>query len=166
MIRNPVDVANLVSPRLSELLQRWINDPDVEQPVTLGAVRRFLADLLPPEFTEAEQLHHFDVDASDLDELDRLIEEFGEDALAMDFVQASASEALSRAIEAVVNDENRENPPTLAAVRDAIVAGLGARLVGEGVLDEDEDDMLLAEVDALIEQFGEERLAEDFLRYE
>jgi hypothetical protein len=128
--------------------------------------RRFLADLLPADFREAERLHHFDVDASLLDEMDALIEEFGEGALAVDFVQSHASEQLSRVIESLVNDENRENPPTLSAVKDAIVSGLGVRLVGEGVLDEDEDDTLLSEIESLIEQFGADALAEDFLRYE
>lgn len=166
MIRHPMDVASRVSPRLSALLRSRVNDPDCEQPITLLAVRRFLADLLPADFKEAERLHHFDVDASLLDELDALIEEFGATALAVDFVQVSASEQLSRVIEAVVNDENRENPPTLAAVKDAIVAGLGTRLVGEGVLEEDEDDTLMAEIDALIEYSGADTLAEEFLRYE
>lgn len=98
--------------------------------------------------------------------MDALIEEFGETALAVDFVQAYASEQLSLVIEAMVDDENRENPPTLAAVREAVVSGLGVRLVGEGALDEDEDDTLLCEIDDLIEQFGADTLAEDFLRYE
>jgi len=121
---------------------------------------------LPADFKEAERLHRFDIAPSLLDELDGLIEEFDASALAIDFVQAHASEALSRAIEAVVNDENLENPPTLAAVRDAIVDGLGARLVGEGVLDEDEDDTLLSEIDVLIERLGVDALAEEALRYE
>jgi len=167
MIRNPIDVSSHVSSRLSALLGSRVNNPECEQPVSLMAVRRFLADLLPDEFNEAERLHHFfDVDISILDELDALIEEFGGSALAIDFVRASASESLSRAIEAVVGDENRENPPTLSTVRDAILAGLGARLVGDGELEDDEDDTLLPEIDALIEQFGEDTLAEELLRYE
>lgn len=166
MIHHPIDVASRVSPRLSELLRSRVNDPDSEQPITLVAARRFLADLLPSDFREAERLHHFDVDASMLDEMDALIEEFGESALAVDFVQTHASEQLSRVIESMVNDENRENPPILSAVREAIVSGLGVRLVGEGVLEEDEDDTLLAEIDDLIEQFGADSLAEEFLRYE
>ena len=164
MIRNPIDVASRVSPRLSALLGSRVDDPECEQPVTLMAVRRFLADLLPDDFKETEKLHHFDVDI--FDELEALIEEFGGAAPAVDFVQASASESLSRAIEAVVGDENRENPPTLATVRDAILAGLGARLVGDGELEDDEDDTLLAEIDALIEHFGADTLAESLLRYE
>jgi hypothetical protein len=166
MTRNSIDVASRVSPRLSALFRGRVDNPECEQPVTLMAVRRFLADLLPADFNEAERMHHFDVDTSLLDELDALIEEFGATALAVDFIQTSASEPLSRAIEWVVNDENRENPPTLSEIRDALIAGLGARLVGDGVMEDDEDDTLQSEIEALIEQFGADTLAEDFLRYE
>ena len=166
MIPNPIDVSGRVSPRLSALLRSRVNNPDCEQPVTLMAVRRFLADLLPTDFKETEQLHHFDISESLLDEMDALIEEFGATALAVDFVQTNASEQLSRAIEAVVDDENRENPPTLDTIRDALLAGLGARLVGDGVLEEDDDGTLLAEIEALIEHFGADTLAEEMLRYE
>jgi len=166
MIHNPIDVASRVSPNLSALLRSRVDNPDAEQAVTLRAVRRFLADLLPAAFNEAESLHHFDISESLLDELDALIEEFGDTALAVDFVQANASEALSRAIESVLNDDNRENPPTLDTIRDALLAGLGARLVGDGVLEDDEDDTLLSEIDALIQLFGADTLAEGFIRYE
>jgi hypothetical protein len=166
MIRNPVDVASRVSPRLSSLIEGRVNDPDAEQPVTLGAVRTFLASLLSPEFRETERLHHFDLGDSILDELDALIEEFGGNALAVDFAQHGASEALSRVIEAVMSDDSRDNPPTLATIREAIVSGLPASLVGEGVLEDDESETVLAEVDGLIERFGDEALAEGFLRYE
>jgi len=166
MTRNPIDVASRVSPRLSALLGSRVDNPECEQPVTLMAVRRFLADLLPADFNEAERMHHFDVDASLLDELDALVEEFGATAIAVDFVQSSASEPLSRAIEWVVNDENRENPPTLATVRDALLAGLGARLVGDGVIEDDEGNTLQSEIEALIDHFGADTLAETLLRYE
>lgn len=166
MTRNSIDISSRVSPRLSALLRARINNPECEQPVTLMAVRRFVADLLPADFNEAEQLHHIDVSESLLDELDALIEEFGPTALALDFAQAYASEQLSRAMEWVINDENRENPPTLNTIRDALIGGLGARLVGDGVMDEDEDDTLLAEIEAMIEHYGGDTLAEEFLRYE
>jgi len=152
---------------LSALLGSRVDDPECEQPVTLMAVRRFSRRPVAGRFqAKPRRLHHFDVDISILDELDALIEEFGGSSLAVDFVQASASESLSRAIESVVGDENRENPPTLDAVRDALLAGLGARLVGDGVLEDDEDDTLLSEIDALIEHFGADTLAETLLRYE
>jgi hypothetical protein len=166
MIPNPIDVASRASPGLSARLESRVNNPECEQPVTLMAARRFLADLLPADFREAERLHHFDISESLLDELDALMEEFGESALAVDFVQANASEPLSLAIESLVNDENRENPPTLAAVRDALLAGLGARLVGDGVLEDDDGDTLLSEIEALIEHFGADTPAEELLRYE
>lgn len=166
MTRNSIDISSRVSPRLSALLRARINNPECEQPVTLMAVRRFVADLLPADFNEAERLHHIDVSESLLDELDALIEEFGPSALALDFAQAYASEQLSRAMEWVINDENRENPPTLTTIRDALIGGLGARLVGDGVMDEDEDDTLLAEIEAMIEHYGGDTLAEEFLRYE
>ncbi|MBZ0092758.1 MAG: hypothetical protein K8F27_11145 [Sulfuricellaceae bacterium] len=166
MIRNPIDVSSHVSPQLSALIESRVNDPDAEQAVTLSEVRAFLAGLLPGPFKAAESFHRFDIDTSILDELDALIEEYGGDRLAVDFVQTGASEPLSRVIEAVVNDENREYPPTLATVRDAMASGLLTRLVGEGVLDEDEDDTLQADIDALIGRFGADALAEGFLRYE
>jgi len=166
MIRNPINVATRVSSQLSALIESRVNDPDAEQPITLAQVRAFMVNLLPGPFNEAERMHHFDVAESVTDELDVLIEEYGEDALAADFSMTSASEALSRVIEAVVNDDNRENPPTLIAVRQAMTTGLLARLVGDGVLDDDEDDSLLAEIDALIERYGANEMAEGFLRYE
>ncbi len=158
-----IDVASRVSPQLSALLRSRVENPDCEQPVTLRSVRRYLSGLLPEDFREAEQRHRFDVSESALDELDALIEEYGGTALAIDFVQVSASDSLSSAIEAMVDDENRDAPPTLGAVRDALLGGLGARLVGDGVLEDDEDDTLLAEIDALIEQFGADSSAEAFL---
>ncbi len=166
MIRNPIDVATRVSPNLSALIESRLNDADIDQPITLATIRAFVVGLLPTAFTETEQLHHFDVNESLLDELDGLIDEFGETALAIDFVQDVASEPLSRVIEAVMYDENRQAPPTLGAIKEAVFSGLLARLVGEGALDEDEDDALLAEIDTLIERYGEEALAENFLRYE
>lgn len=164
MIPNPIDISSRVSPRLSDLLQSRVENPECEQPVTLMAVRRFLADLLPADYREAEQMHHFDVSTSMLDELDALIEEFGQGALAVDFVRTKASEALSQVIEIVIEDENREAPPTLEQVREALLGGLASRLVGEGVLDDDEDDTLLAEIEALIDHYGPDTLAEECLR--
>jgi hypothetical protein len=166
MIQNSIDVATYVSPNLSALIESQVNDPDAEQPATLASVRAFIAGLLPASLNEAERLHHVDIDASLLDELDLLIEEFGGDALAIDFSRNTASEPLSRVIDAVMNDENRENPPTLETIREAIASGLPARLVGDGVLEDDEDDTLLSEIEALIRRYGADSLAEDFLRYE
>lgn len=165
-IRNPIDVANRVSPELSALIETLINDTELEQPITLASIRAFVTGLLSTAYTEAEKLHHFDINESLLDELDALIEEFGEIALAIDFLQDIASEALSRVIETIMNDDNQLAPPTLETVRDAITSGLSASLIGTGTLEEDEDDTLLAEIEALIDSYGADALAEEFLRYE
>ena len=111
-------------------------------------------------------MHHFDNGESLIDELDEQIELFGESAAAIDFVYAFASEQLSRVIDEVANDENREYPATLADVKEAIVTGLAGRLVGEGILEDDEDDVLMPEIDNLIDRFGTDATAENFLRYE
>ncbi|SEN28302.1 hypothetical protein [Nitrosomonas marina] len=166
MIRNPIDVSTRVSSNLSALIETRLNTADPEEYVTLAVIRDYLTDMLSAAFTETEHIHHFDINDSLLDELDALIEEFGETALASDFVQNSASEPMSRVIDAVINSRDQDTPPTLEAVREAIAMGLPARLVGDGVLDEDEDDALLAEIDALINRHGGDALAEEFLRYE
>jgi len=166
MIRNPIDIATRVSPELSGLIQTIISQLDSGEPVTLSMVRSFIKHDLPSEINETERMHHFDVDESLSDELDELIEQFGESAAAMDFIAAFASEPLSRVIEEVLNDENRENPPSLEDIREALLEGLAGSLVGEGVLEEDEDDVLMPEIDELIDLYGADALAEDFLRYE
>ena len=143
MIRNPNDIASRVSPELSDLIQTVIDRLDSDEPVTLGAIRSFIVHELPAEIDESEEMHHFDTDESLVDELDELIEQFGESAVAVDFIYAFASEPLSRAIETVMDDENRENPLTLSEVRDALVDGLASRLLGDGVLEDDEADMLM-----------------------
>ncbi|SFQ00719.1 hypothetical protein SAMN05216419_10452 [Nitrosomonas cryotolerans] len=165
-IRNPIDVATRVSPDLSALIETRINNSDSDQPITLATMRTFIAGLLPATFTETEQSHHFDITESLLDELDALIEEFDETTLAIDFVQSVASEPLSRVVETVINSENWESPPTLGKIQEAITSGLLASLVGAGVLEEDEDDALLAEIEGLISRHGVDSLAEEFLRYE
>ncbi len=166
MIRNPIDAAVYVSPELSALIESRMNDPLVEQPLTLAQMRAFVADVLPETYDEAESMHHFDVSESLLDELDHLIAGFGEDALAADFTEVSASEALSRVIEAVADDENRENPATLSAVQEAMASGLVTRLIGEGVLEEDEDETLQLEIQSLIDRYGADAIAETYLRLE
>jgi hypothetical protein len=166
MIRNPIDIATRVSPELSGLIETIISQLDGGEPVTLAGVRSFIKHGMPAETDETENIHHFDVDESITDELDELIEQFGESAAAMDFISAFASEPLTRVIEEVLDDENRENPPSLEDVREALLNGLGSSLVGDGVLEDDEEYMLMAEIDELVDLFGPDALAEDFLRYE
>ena len=166
MIRKPIVIESQVSPELSSLIDSLINQLDTSEPITLAIVRSFITQELPAEIDETEHMHHFDNSESLIDELDALIEEFGESAAAIDFVYAFASEPLSRVIEEVMDDENQENPPTLEVIKEAIDNGLASRMVGEGVLEEEDDDVLLPEIENLIDRFGADAPAEDFLRYE
>ncbi|TAK80379.1 MAG: hypothetical protein EPO20_28885 [Betaproteobacteria bacterium] len=164
-MRLPIDIAAHVSSELSAIIDGLINDPDVEEPVTLGVVRQSVAGGLLGGMEEVEQLHS-DARHTVLAEIDALIEQCTDQAPAIDFVAAKASEPLSRVIEATMNDPNTRQRPTLGAVRDALAHGAAARLVGEGAIDPDEDQTLLAEIDGLIERFGADALAEHLLRYE
>jgi hypothetical protein len=48
-----------------------------------------------------------------------------------------------------------------------MLGGLTARLIGDGAIEADEDDgVLLAEIDGLIQRFGKDALAETFVRFE
>lgn len=159
-----IDVASRVSPELSAAIETIINHPDVEEPPTLGEVRAMLAHA----GADAEQLARLHPQERGvlLVELEDLIEEFGEQAPASDFVAVKASEALSRVIEAAMDDASLPEDPTLGAVREAIIGGLTARLVGEGTIEPDEDATLLEEIDELIRHFGEDAAAETFIRFE
>lgn len=162
MIRS-LDITNRVSPELSKILEHYANNPDALEMATLGSVRAALATGEAGEGHETDRLHP-ETSETLLRELDALIDEFGAEAPAADFIKLSASEALSRVIETVMEQSTR--PPTLADVQEAMHKGLIAHLIGEGVLDEDEDETLIEEIEDLIDRYGAEALAEDFIHYE
>lgn len=164
-IRPSVDVATRVSAALSALLASMAEDPDRETPPTLGDVRALLLRRAGAGAREAEFLHPKDRDSL-LVELDALIEEYGSEALAIDFVAARASEGLSRLIESALDDPALPDEPTLGAIREAMAGGLTARLVGAGMIDEDDDSELLGEIDELIRRYGKGVPAEIFIRLE
>jgi hypothetical protein len=163
-LRPPIDVAAHVSAELSALIEAMVDDPDREQPPTLEDVQVALKNS-PGRSPEGDRLHPQNR-ASVVIELDDLIAEFGNEAPAVDFVGTKASEALSRVIEAAMDDVELPDSPTLRAVREAMVNGLTARLVGNGVIDGDEDATLLGEIDELIRRHGENEMAETFIRLE
>lgn len=158
-----IDIASRVSPALSVILEAHANDPDALQPATLGSVRAFLTSSEAADRYEADRLHP-ETARGLMTELDDLIDEFGDDAPAADFVTVQASEALSRVIQAVL--DHAATPPTLGVVQSAMADGLVARLVGEGVLEDDEDDTLQAEMEELIARYSSDVPAEPFIRYE
>lgn len=163
-IRLPVDVASRVSAELSAILEKIVNDPDREEPPTLDEVRAIVGED-DASAAEMEFLHPQEK-TSALAELDGLIEEFGGEVLASDFVISKASEGLSRIIETAMSDLTMHRRPTLAMVREAMAEGLTAQLVGDGTLDPDEEGTLLSEIDNLIDHYGADAMAEDFVRFE
>ena len=70
------------------------------------------------------------------------------------------SETLSRFIEKAVAAVGPDDAPTLSAVRDAIAE----EVVGEGGIEADQDDALLAEIDELIARYGRAAPAQMFAR--
>jgi hypothetical protein len=47
-----------------------------------------------------------------------------------------------------------------------MLEGLTARLAGDGAIDTDADETLLAEIDELIRRYGAHAVAEHFIRFE
>ena len=165
-IRPSIDVATRISPALSAIIEGLVNDPELEvPPQTLEEVRVALVDRGTFEARETEFLHPQD-ETSPLVELDRLIEEYGKEAIATDFVAVKASEGLSRVIQAALDDISFQRMPTLGAMRAAMVNGLTARLIGDGAIDEDDEGVLLGEIDELIRHYGEDTPAETLIRFE
>jgi hypothetical protein len=163
-IRLPIDVSSRVSPELSAIFEALANDPDREELPTLEVVRAIVEE---GDSSAAElELLHPQEKTSVLAELDGLIEEFGGEVLAADFIVNKASEGLSRIIETAMSDLSMHRRPTLAMVREAMVGGLTAQLIGDGTLDPDEEGTLLLEIDSLIDHFGDDAMAEDFVRFE
>lgn len=162
----PIGVASRASARMSVFLESIANDPDIEGPMTLGLARERLAQLIEAQGLETD-CHEFGGERSLYAEMEALTEEFGEEALALDFITVKASERLSELIEAVLDyAEEADVAATLGRLREMIADGLVARLVGEGVIEDDEAQTLLAEVDGLIERYGKLTLAEDLLGFE
>ncbi|HEY5174311.1 MAG TPA: hypothetical protein VII95_01965 [Terriglobales bacterium] len=165
-IRPSIDVATRISPELSAIIEGLVNDPDREvPPQTLEEVRVALVKRSTCEARETEFLRPQD-ETSLLVELDRLTEEYGKEAPAIDFVVVKASEGLSRVIQAAMDDIRFLRASTLGAMREAMVSGLTARLIGEGAIDEDDEGVLLSEIDELIRRYGEDTPAETLIRFE
>ncbi|MEW5782122.1 MAG: hypothetical protein ACOY6N_08350 [Pseudomonadota bacterium] len=154
-----------VSKELSMVIEAIANDPDYAAPVTLGAVRDRLRHTLAGE-ASAERVHGFGDEEMLSAEIEALIDEYGEDALATELVNVKASEALSTVIETLLDETDEDVVPTLGEVRRAMQEGLVARLVGAGMLEAEDEQVLDAEIEALIERLGEDEPAENVLRYE
>jgi len=161
----PIDGDSRASEALSALMESLLNDPDIEGPVTLGLVRDRLRRALTGHGLKADR-SPFGTEDSLYAEVEALVEEFGEEALAANFTAVKASEELSAVIEAVLDEGGRRSVPTLGMLREAIDQGLLARMSGDGLIDPDQNETLIAEIEALIERFGSNTPAEQLLRFE
>jgi hypothetical protein len=159
------DPASRVSSELSALMESVVGDADREAPPTLEDVRSRIRKRSSAADRREETLHP-QQRASLLAEIDDLVDEFGGEAPAIDFITAAASEQLSRIIEVAIEASRTKHQPTLGVLRDAMVDGLIARLAGDGIIDPDQDQTLVAEIDALIQRHGRDAIAERFMRFE
>ena len=159
----PHEVESRVSEELSAFIAPLLDHPDMDTPLTLGFVRQRILGVARAQGVEPRR---FGAGESLAREIDALIEEFGADAPAADFVSVKASEDLSQFIETLLDVSEADVVPTLGGMRGAVADGWAARLAGKGVIDDDEDQTLLAEIDALIDRYGEDTPAENLLRFE
>ena len=162
----PSDMQETVSRELSLVIQAVIDNYESQGhgPATLGSVRAAMAGGLLERLTDEGRVKSED-ESSLYSELDVLIESFGEDTSADGFTRPRASEDLSTVIEALLDEQDEGAPPTLTAVRDAMIGGLLAKLVGHGEIDSDDEQTLIEEIEEMIEMHGPGALAEDFLHY-
>lgn len=157
---NPNDVFENTSVALSELIAEMSNDDNLEQPVSLGMVRERVSRRLKDR--RAAGKSQLDNHESLLrDELQALIDTYGEDALADQFCRPWASLALSRLIEAC---RDNVGELTLGDVFAEAERGVLADLIGDGEIDDDEAQTVLGELQELIDRHGEDTLAEEFVR--
>lgn len=162
----PADIQETVTRELSTFMEAVIDNYESQGhgPATLRSVREAMAGGLFERLVAEGRVRPEDKSNLGL-EVDALIEASGDDALAVRFTRPRASEDLSTVIEALLNETDEGPPPTLSTVRDAMNEGLLAKLVGHGELDSEDEQSLLDEIDAMIEQHGVGALAEEFLRF-
>ncbi len=155
----PEDVFQNTSDGLSALIAEVIDDEELAQPATLASVREAI---LAEVKTVTVPLNRFSSDQSQelRDEIDALIDEYGADALAIRFMRPWVSDRLGRLIEAGLE---QLSTPSLNEIFDAAERGLLAHLIGQGEIEDDEAQTVIAELGNLIERHGTDALAEDFL---
>jgi len=155
------DVYENTSEALSAVIEKVLNDEEIAQPASLASVRE---EVLKGVKTVTIPLNRFSDDQLQelRDEIDYLIEEYGKDALAVRFLKPRASQALTQLIDAGID---KLGEPSLVQLFDELENGLLANLIGKGEIDDDEAQTVTAELQALINKYGPEAIAEEFVRY-
>ena len=153
------DLDDAAGDDLSEVIEQVLDDEDVEEPVTLGAVRRVLTHSTDARSAPIRRLDENERTAL-VEELDVLIDLHGADAEAEPFTHPFAGPDLTRVLEHALE---RVGEPTLDRVRSMVEAGLIAELIGEGEVAEEDEQAIRASLDALIDRHGGNAFAEDFI---
>lgn len=152
------DVYEETSEALSAIIRKVLDDRRITQPATLAHVRK---EILRGVKTETVPLNRF---ADDIlqelhDEIDYLIEQHGEDSLAVHFMKPRASQVLTALIDAGVD---KFGDLSLAQLFDEMQNGLLAELTARGEVDADDEQTVIAELQALINAHGADAIAEEF----
>ena len=155
----PEDVYENTSPGLSALIADVLDDDELAQPATLASVREVVLSGIK---TTTIPLNRFSSDQKQemRDEIDALVDEYGADALAVRFMRPWVNEHLGRLIAAGLDELGTAS---LGEIFEAAEQGLLAKLIGHGEIDDDEAQTVIAELKQLIDRYGEDALAEDFL---
>ncbi|MDZ7749225.1 MAG: hypothetical protein U5K43_10645 [Halofilum sp. (in: g-proteobacteria)] len=157
----PTDLAERVSPALAQVARRVLEDPGRDADATLAMAQQAVSGGLLERMVRAGDLDAHESDAVAA-ELDDLVAAFGADIALVHLLRYRAREPLSTVIQHLLaRDDDPETPVTLRDVRAAIDGGLLAELVGEGVIDPDDDDAVAGQLDDLVRAHGEEALAEE-----
>jgi hypothetical protein len=157
------DANDRVSEELSEVLEAVVALAD-DEPVSLGMARDKLKQALAEQGRAASR--RIGSEQTLYAELGSLVEEYGEEAPAIDFIAVKASDELSELIEELLDQTEAEQGVTIGVVREAVRQGLMADLEGEGRFEPDVEQPLLAELDDLIERYGADTPAEAVLRFD
>lgn len=157
-----IDVPGTVSENLHTVIAFELNNPEGEQPPTLGTVLTSMNKGLVSRLIENGKIPRGD-DYTIFEEIRTLIERHGEDALAQDFMRYRASENLAAILQHELDNRESSQPPTLGTVLESMKGGVIAQLIATGEIDPDEDDTLLSEIQWMIDRYGEGAPAEEFL---
>ena len=153
------DVYQNTSEELSAVIATILDDDSIAQPAMLADVREAI---LARTQTVTIPLNRFSSDQRQQlhDEIDALIEDYGADAPAVRFMKPWASDALGSLIGAGLDSVGQL---TLGGLFSAAESGLLPALIGQGEIEDDEAQTVIAELQHLIERHGPDALAEDFL---
>ena len=164
-LKAPTDADSRASTQLSAIIEVLSEDANRSQLPTLEEVRNALENIEQLKSEPVAVLLPAERESALL-ELGDLIEAFGSDACAADFIDWMASEELSQVIDAALIEAHFSGMPTLGGVRAAMAGGLCMRLVDDGVLEQDDEASLFDEMDELIGRYGENQAAETFVRFD